>query len=163
MVPLIHPQSVGHIDPVRDCVTQNPLPEQQCIPGHPPPVAQDKLEVLLFAADGPHLAHLHPPAEDHRDRVVHAAGLHLLQQSMSCPVDFLQGDLDIHFQAGTQFHTGQLLSREQLLAQVWGYDYYGDLRVVDAAVKRLRAKVRSAAPGVEAITTVRGVGYKLLV
>jgi len=60
-------------------------------------------------------------------------------------------------------HAGQLLSREQLLAQVWGYDYYGDLRVVDAAVKRLRAKVRTAAPGAEAITTVRGVGYKLVV
>jgi len=60
-------------------------------------------------------------------------------------------------------HAGQLLSREQLLAQVWGYDYYGDLRVVDAAVKRLRAKVRAAAPGAEAITTVRGVGYKLVV
>jgi two-component system response regulator VicR len=60
-------------------------------------------------------------------------------------------------------HAGQLLSREQLLAQVWGYDYYGDLRVVDAAVKRLRAKVRAAAPDAEAITTVRGVGYKLVV
>jgi DNA-binding response OmpR family regulator len=60
-------------------------------------------------------------------------------------------------------HVGQLLSREQLLAQVWGYDYYGDLRVVDAAVKRLRAKVRAAAPDTEAITTVRGVGYKLVV
>jgi DNA-binding response OmpR family regulator len=60
-------------------------------------------------------------------------------------------------------HAGQVLSREQLLAQVWGYDYYGDLRVVDAAVKRLRAKLRRAAPEFELITTVRGVGYKLTV
>jgi two-component system response regulator VicR len=82
-------------------------------------------------------------------------------------------------------HAGQVLSREQLLEQVWGYDYYGDLRVVDAAVKRLRAKLRQAssracddlsrvgsAPGIafqgsapetEVITTVRGVGYKLVV
>jgi DNA-binding response OmpR family regulator len=58
-------------------------------------------------------------------------------------------------------HAGQVLSREQLLAQVWGYDYYGDLRVVDAAVKRLRAKLRLAAPEAELITTVRSVGYKL--
>ena len=58
-------------------------------------------------------------------------------------------------------HAGQVLSREQLLAQVWGYDYYGDLRVVDAAVKRLRAKLRQAAPEAELVTTVRGVGYKL--
>jgi two-component system response regulator VicR len=60
-------------------------------------------------------------------------------------------------------HAGQVLSREQLLEQVWGYDYYGDLRVVDAAVKRLRVKLRQVAPGAEAITTVRGVGYKLQV
>jgi two-component system response regulator VicR len=60
-------------------------------------------------------------------------------------------------------HEGQVLSREQLLMQVWGYDYYGDLRVVDAAIKRLRAKLRQAAPGAELINTVRGVGYRLTV
>jgi two-component system response regulator VicR len=60
-------------------------------------------------------------------------------------------------------HAGQVLSREQLLEQVWGYDYYGDLRVVDAAVKRLRAKLRQASPqDPEMLTTVRGVGYKLV-
>jgi two-component system response regulator VicR len=60
-------------------------------------------------------------------------------------------------------HAGQVLSREQLLAQVWGYDYYGDLRVVDAAIKRLRAKLRQVAPQAETIATVRSVGYKLVV
>ena len=60
-------------------------------------------------------------------------------------------------------HEGQVLSREQLLVQVWGYDYYGDLRVVDAAIKRLRSKLRRAAPADELIVTVRGVGYKLTV
>jgi two-component system response regulator VicR len=58
-------------------------------------------------------------------------------------------------------HAGQVLSREQLLEGVWGYDYYGDLRVVDAAVKRLRTKLRDARPDDELIVTVRGVGYKL--
>lgn len=58
-------------------------------------------------------------------------------------------------------HAGQVLSREQLLEQVWGYDYYGDLRAVDAAVKRLRARLREAIPDNEIITTVRGMGYKL--
>lgn len=58
-------------------------------------------------------------------------------------------------------HAGQVLSREQLLEQVWGYDYLGDLRVVDAVVKRLRAKLRQAAPRREVIITVRGVGYKM--
>ena len=58
-------------------------------------------------------------------------------------------------------HAGRVVSREQLLEQVWGYDYLGDLRVVDAVVKRLRAKLRQAAPKAEIIVTVRGVGYKL--
>lgn len=59
-------------------------------------------------------------------------------------------------------HTGQVLTREQLLSLVWGYDYTGDLRVVDTAVKRLRRKLRSQDPmAEELLTTVRGVGYKL--
>lgn len=58
-------------------------------------------------------------------------------------------------------HPGQVLSRVQLLQRVWGYDYYDDLRVVDAAVKRLRRKLRLVAPDHEPVVTVRGVGYKL--
>ena len=54
-----------------------------------------------------------------------------------------------------------VLSREQLLEQVWGYEYLGDQRVVDAVIKRLRAKLRDAAPDRDLIVTVRGVGYKL--
>lgn len=56
---------------------------------------------------------------------------------------------------------GHVLTREQLLEHVWGYDYYGDIRVVDAVIKRLRAKLRQAAPKEALIATVRGVGYKL--
>jgi len=58
-------------------------------------------------------------------------------------------------------HVDQVLSREQLLELVWGYDYHDDVRVVDAVIKRLRAKLRGAAPDVEIIITVRSVGYKL--
>ena len=58
-------------------------------------------------------------------------------------------------------HADRVLTREQLLDQVWGYDYYGDTRTVDTAVKRLRAKLRRLAPDGEFIATVRGVGYKL--
>jgi DNA-binding response OmpR family regulator len=60
-------------------------------------------------------------------------------------------------------HAGRVLTREQLLDQVWGTDYYGDSRVVDAAIKRLRAKLRHAVAGAHAIATVRGLGYKLTV
>jgi DNA-binding response OmpR family regulator len=59
-------------------------------------------------------------------------------------------------------HPGQVLGREQLLSQVWGYEYPGDLRAVDTAVKRLRAKLREAGDeAAELLITVRGVGYKL--
>ena len=56
-------------------------------------------------------------------------------------------------------HAGQVLSREQLIEQVWGYDYDGDGRVVDAVIKRLRHKLLPTAP--DLIVTVRGLGYKL--
>jgi DNA-binding response OmpR family regulator len=57
---------------------------------------------------------------------------------------------------------GRVLTREQLLQEVWGYDYTGDLRVVDAVIKRLRAKLREVDEEAECIETVRGVGYKLV-
>jgi DNA-binding response OmpR family regulator len=58
-------------------------------------------------------------------------------------------------------HAGQVLTREQLLSQVWGYDYHGDARVVDSAIKRLRARLHQAGAGATLINTVRGVGYRL--
>lgn len=54
-----------------------------------------------------------------------------------------------------------VMTREQLLQQVWGYEYLGDHRVVDAVIKRLRAKLRDAGSSGDLIVTVRGVGYKL--
>jgi DNA-binding response OmpR family regulator len=59
-------------------------------------------------------------------------------------------------------YPGHVYSRERLMEEVWSYQYLGDLRAVDAAVKRLRAKLREAAPMVEMIQTIRGVGYKLV-
>jgi DNA-binding response OmpR family regulator len=56
---------------------------------------------------------------------------------------------------------GRVLTRERLLEQAWGYDYVGDTRAVDSAVKRLRAKLRAASPAADAIEAVRGVGYRL--
>ena len=56
---------------------------------------------------------------------------------------------------------GRVFSREEFLDQVWGYDYYGDTRTVDSAVKRLRARLREVAPDAELIITVRDAGYKL--
>src|SRR5262245_4077455 len=49
-------------------------------------------------------------------------------------------------------HAGRVLSREQLLSHVWGYDYPGDDRAVDSAIKRLRAKLRAVDPEADGIT-----------
>ncbi|MBI9046372.1 MAG: response regulator transcription factor [Anaerolineaceae bacterium] len=57
-------------------------------------------------------------------------------------------------------NVGRVLTRERLLEQAWGYDYVGDTRAVDSAVKRLRAKLREASPDADAIEAVRGVGYR---
>ena len=56
-------------------------------------------------------------------------------------------------------HPGQVMDREQILSQVWGYDYFGDTRTVDTHIKRIRQKImhEGAAWG---LITIYGVGYK---
>ena len=57
-------------------------------------------------------------------------------------------------------HPGMVFTREQLLEQVWGYDYFGDSRTVDVHVKRLREKLTEGEQLGWMIKTVWGVGYK---
>jgi DNA-binding response OmpR family regulator len=60
-------------------------------------------------------------------------------------------------------NAGQALARETLIDQVWGYDWYGDARVVDTHIQHLRRKLRQHSPDDEGlIHTVRGVGYRLV-
>jgi two-component system response regulator VicR len=54
---------------------------------------------------------------------------------------------------------GKVFSREELLREVWQYDYLGDLRAVDVAVRRLREKIEQDSAKPEHIMTKRGVGY----
>jgi len=56
-------------------------------------------------------------------------------------------------------HPGRVFTRQQLLTEVWGYDYYGGTRTVDVHVRRLRAKL--GADHENLISTVRNVGYRL--
>ncbi len=58
-------------------------------------------------------------------------------------------------------NTGKVLSREQLLERVWSYDYFGDGRLVDVHVRRLRTKVERDPSDPRHVLTVRGLGYKL--
>jgi two-component system alkaline phosphatase synthesis response regulator PhoP len=57
-------------------------------------------------------------------------------------------------------NAGRVLTRERLLEQAWGYDFAGDTRAVDSAVKRLRAKLRAASTNADEIEAVRGIGYR---
>ena len=57
-------------------------------------------------------------------------------------------------------HAGAVLSRDQLLERVWGYEYLGDSRLVDAHVRRLRVKIEDHPDEPRLIITVRGLGYR---
>ena len=57
---------------------------------------------------------------------------------------------------------GRVLSRRQLLEQVWGFDFFGDDRVVDVHIRSIRKELGDSADNPELIGTVRGVGYKFL-
>ncbi|MGO9557502.1 MAG: response regulator [Acidimicrobiales bacterium] len=98
------------------------------------------------------------------------------------PVSLVFGDLEILPEAGevkrdgeevhltrTEFlllcelaaNSGKVLSREQLLERVWSYDYFGDGRLVDVHVRRLRTKIERDPSEPRHVLTVRGLGYKL--
>ncbi|MDO5737821.1 MAG: response regulator [Eubacteriales bacterium] len=56
-------------------------------------------------------------------------------------------------------HAGQVFSRETLLEEVWGYDYFGDVRTVDVTVRRTREKLEPDQDNYRYLLTKRGVGY----
>lgn len=57
--------------------------------------------------------------------------------------------------------SGRVFSREQLLDRIWGYDYFGDGRLVDVHIRRLRTKIELDPARPQHVLTVRGLGYKL--
>ncbi|WKY43375.1 response regulator transcription factor [Eubacteriaceae bacterium ES2] len=59
-------------------------------------------------------------------------------------------------------HRGQVLTRDQLLDQIWGFDYYGETRTVDVHIRYLRKKIENEDSDKHYIETVRGVGYRFV-
>ena len=57
--------------------------------------------------------------------------------------------------------SGRVVSREELMEKVWGYEYYGDLRAVDVAMRRLREKLEEDPANPKYFITKRGAGYYL--
>ena len=106
-----------------------------------------------------------------------------LQGAAATPTASVFGDIEIRREQGivlkggeevnltkTEFrllcefadHAGAVLSRDQLLERVWGYEYLGDSRLVDAHVRRLRLKIEDKPDEPKLIVTARGVGYRLM-
>lgn len=54
---------------------------------------------------------------------------------------------------------GQVVTREDLLEKVWGYEYYGDIRTVDVTIRRIREKIEKNTANPKILITKRGVGY----
>ena len=59
-------------------------------------------------------------------------------------------------------HPNMVLSRDQLLERVWGYDYLGDSRLVDAHIRRLRVKIEDSPNEPRYVVTARGLGYRFI-
>ena len=60
-------------------------------------------------------------------------------------------------------HAGGVVTREELLERVWGYQDIGDSRLLDVHVRRLRTKLERAPSSPELVLTVRGLGYRFQV
>lgn len=75
------------------------------------------------------------------------------------PVELTRLEFDLLYRL--LINQSRVLTRERLLEQAWGYDYVGDTRAVDSAVKRLRAKLREASSEADCIESVRGLGYRI--
>jgi DNA-binding response OmpR family regulator len=95
-----------------------------------------------------------------RDQPIVAAGLRIDEASYQAsingkPLDLTYKEFELlRFLAS---HPVRVFTREQLLSEVWGYDYFGGTRTVDVHVRRLRAKLGDLE---SAIGTVRNVGYR---
>ena len=87
---------------------------------------------------------------------IDTAGRTVTRDGQDVPLTRTEFDLLVEL-AG---HPGQVLSRDQLLDRIWGYDYLGDSRLVDVAIGRVRAKIERDPANPELILTIRGSGYK---
>lgn len=102
-------------------------------------------------------------SSDEKDKRVDIAGLRIDMNSYECfvngnPVVLTKKEIEILWMFAT--NPGRVFTRDRLLENIWGYEYFGDTRTVDTHIKRIRTKlVMSENSGFD-IQTVWGVGYK---
>jgi DNA-binding response OmpR family regulator len=95
---------------------------------------------------------------------VHVAGLDISPQDGVVlkdgrPISLTRTEFGLLCELATT--PGRVFSREDLLERVWGYGYFGDTRIVDAHVRRLRTKIEHDPAQPRVVLTVRGMGYQL--
>jgi DNA-binding response OmpR family regulator len=102
-------------------------------------------------------------ARDDGSSLIRASGVVIDEASYSAKVHGRTLDLTFKEFELLRFlatHPSRVFTREQLLSEVWGYDYFGGTRTVDVHVRRLRAKLGDME---SLIGTVRNVGYRFTV
>lgn len=111
------------------------------------PVLLEKIRVILRRAGGSKT----DTCLRYRDLTLHLESREVFRNSLPLELTAREFELLYTFLSAP----GRVFTREMLLAKLWGYDFYGDERVVDSHVKNLRRKLER-----DYIETVRGVGYR---
>ncbi|MEV5407793.1 response regulator transcription factor [Thermopolyspora sp. NPDC052614] len=98
----------------------------------------------------------HAELERHKDLTIDRAGLVVTKHGE--PVSLAPTELRLLLELSST--PGRVYSRQQLLESVWEHGYFGDSRLVDACVQRLRAKIEDDSTAPVYVQTVRGFGYR---
>lgn len=119
-------------------------------------VLDARIRAVLRRMGDPPAGHGAPRPEHHGDLTVDRAGLTVTHQGR--PVALAPSELRLLLTLSAS--PGQVFSRQQLLEAVWEHSYHADARLVDACVKRLRAKIGESSERPRYVHTVRGFGYR---
>ncbi len=117
-------------------------------------MARVKANMRRTVSDG---AGVKPRSLSQKDRGLHISKENGMVYKNGRPLDLSAREFDILCFLSAA--PGHVFSRENLMENVWGYEYYGDLRAVDVAIRRLREKVEDHPATPRYIMTKRGMGY----
>lgn len=137
------PALIGTID-----VTDDVFDDFVAYPAHPAEL-ETRLKNLMWRANGTISAEF----VEYGSLVLNLSTYQASVAGRPLDMTYMEYELLKHFAT----HPGRVLTREELLRQVWGYEYYGGARTVDVHVRRLRAKLGDEHAAL--IQTVRSVGY----
>jgi DNA-binding response OmpR family regulator len=140
---VIPPELIGTID-----ITDDVFDDFITYPAHPNEL-ETRIKNLLWRANGSVSAEL----VEYGSLILNLSTYQASVSGRPLDMTYMEYELLKHFAT----HPGRVLTREELLRQVWGYEYYGGARTVDVHVRRLRAKLGDEHAAL--IQTVRSVGY----